>query len=480
MKNLSDTIIALSTPQGEGAIAVIRLSGKEALTLCDKVFFGKKLINQKSHTAHFGTIKNEGGQIVDEVLITIFKNPQSYTGEDVCEISCHGSSYIVQQILQLMIRQGARHAQPGEFTLRAFMNGKMDLSQAEAVADLIASESASSHDIAMKQMRGGITNEISHLRQELIDFAALIELELDFGEEDVEFADRGKLEKLIIKINTYIKTLMSSFDLGNAIKHGINTVIAGRPNAGKSTLLNALLNEERAIVSDIAGTTRDTIEETLNIKGITFRLIDTAGIRDATDQIEAVGVRKTYETAKKSSILIYVFDYMDLEPPQIKEDLDKLYVEGMKVVLLENKFDLYSSMHENAQWNFDQNRQEKSKKENWSPIYDEWKEKGFVRTYSSSQEKIYVEQLKEKLYELAVGETGLQNNTIISNVRHYDALQSAHQSLQQALDNLTQGISGDFVAMDIRHALQHLGEITGEISTDDLLESIFSRFCIGK
>lgn len=460
MKNLVDTIVALSTPQGEGAIGVIRLSGSEAISICDKVFNGKKLVNQPTHTAHFGTIKNEQGNIIDEVLVTIFKNPKSYTGEDVCEVSCHGSSYIIQQVLQLFVRQGARTAQPGEFTLRAFMNGKMDLSQAEAVADLIASESASSHTIAMNQMRGGITNEISHLRQELIDFAALIELELDFGEEDVEFADRDKLKNLILKINGYIKELMTSFDLGNAIKHGINTVIAGRPNAGKSTLLNALLNEERAIVSEIAGTTRDTIEETLNINGVTFRLIDTAGIRDASDKIEAIGVRKTMEKIQQSTLLIYVFDVTELSPEEVLQDIQNVKSPHVNILLVPNKMDL--------------NPYQKPE----SFISENISREQIVTT--SAINNMNIEHLKDTLYQSVLqGKLNL-DSTIVSNARHYDALQGAFTSLEQALHNLTTGISGDFVAMDIRHALQFLGEITGEISSDDLLDSIFSRFCIGK
>lgn len=469
------TIVALSTPQGEGAIGVIRLSGNEAIAICDKAFHGKKLANQATHTAHFGTIRDEKNNIIDEVLITIFKNPKSYTGEDVCEVSCHGSSYIIQQLLQLFVRQGARTAQPGEFTLRAFMNGKMDLSQAEAVADLIASESASSHTIAMNQMRGGITNEISKLRQELIDFAALIELELDFGEEDVEFADRDKLRNLIIKINGYIKDLMTSFDLGNAIKEGINTVIAGRPNAGKSTLLNALLNEERAIVSDIAGTTRDTIEETLNINGVTFRLIDTAGIRDASDKIEAIGVEKALEKIRQSTVLIYVFDRTNMNSDHVWNDVKKLAHEGLSIILIGNKTDAYFELSDYEQTELSHGQRGQDRDVDWSYIEDK-----FPLIYISAKDNDNIDSLKETLYKSVLDREISQNSTIVSNARHYDALQGAYTSLQQALDNLSMGISGDFVAMDIRHSLQYLGEITGEISTDDLLDSIFSRFCIGK
>ncbi len=481
MYNLSDTIVALSTPQGEGAIGVIRLSGNKAISICDEVFFGKNLSKQKSHTLHFGTIKNDDGKIIDEVLISIFKNPHSYTGEDVCEVSCHGSQYIIQQLLQLFIQKGARTAKAGEFTMRAFLNGKMDLSQAEAVADLIASESEASHSIALQQMRGGISNEIKNLRQELIDFAALIELELDFGEEDVEFADREKLKNLIIKIKKLIQNLLQTFELGNAIKQGINTVIAGRPNAGKSTLLNTLLQEDRAIVSDIEGTTRDVIEETLNIQGITFRLIDTAGLREATDTIEAIGIEKTIEKVNQSAILMYVFDSMKMDIPEVEKDISKLYKEGMKVLIISNKEDMYYEMHDHPKSHYNQEQVTKSKNENWDKIYQEFKNKGFVFVANVSAKKNYnIDKIKNSLYNLAIGEKLNTSSTIVANSRHYEALQGAFESLDQALHNLSSGISGDFVAMDIRHSLNYLGEITGEISSEDLLDSIFSRFCIGK
>ena len=320
---LKDTIVALATPPGVGAIGVIRLSGIDAISITNSVFYGKNLEEVDTHTIHLGTIRAEG-RIIDEVLVSIFKSPTSYTKENVIEVSCHGSNYIIQKIIQLFITKGARMAQAGEFTMRAFLNGQLDLSQAEAVADLIASNSESSHQIAMQQMRGGFSDEIKHLRNELIDFASLIELELDFGEEDVEFANRDDLQQLITKIKSLIQKLLDSFRLGNAIKQGVNTVIAGRPNAGKSTLLNALLNEERAIVSNIAGTTRDTIEEVFNIDGIQFRLIDTAGIREAQDQIEAIGVEKTMEKIKQSSLLVYVFDVVNTQPEEVQADLKKL------------------------------------------------------------------------------------------------------------------------------------------------------------
>ncbi|MEM6723049.1 MAG: tRNA uridine-5-carboxymethylaminomethyl(34) synthesis GTPase MnmE [Bacteroidota bacterium] len=448
---LSETIVAQATAPGVGAISVLRLSGPKAIELADTAFYGKSLLKQESHTIHFGTIRDEQGQILDEVLVSLFVAPRSYTRENVVEISCHGSPYIVQQVLQYLIRLGARMANPGEFTLRAFLNGAMDLSQAEAVADLIASNSQASHSIAMQQMRGGFSNEIQALRQELIDFASLIELELDFSEEDVEFADRSQLVQLVGKIRQLLKALIDSFQLGNVIKEGVSTVIAGRPNAGKSTLLNALLNEERAIVSEIAGTTRDTIEEILNIRGIQFRLIDTAGIRDASDQIEAIGVEKTMQKIQASSLLVYVYDAAELSESEVAEDLKKLERENLKALVIANKSDLTEEV----------------------PQADHW-------LSISAKEGIHVNQVKEALYKAVVNHEMALDQTVVANVRHYDALQSAERSLATVLHSLEGGISGDLVAMDIRHALRFLGEITGEISTDDLLGNIFSRFCIGK
>ena len=337
--DLSDTILALSTPQGIGAIGVIRMSGTNAIHICNEVFKGKNLLKQKTHTVHFGTIRYEN-RIIDEVLVSIFKCPHSYTGENIVEISCHGSPYILQQIIEILIGHGARLAKAGEFTMRAFLNGKMDLSQAEAVADLIASESEAAHKLAIQQMRGGFSSEIQELRKQLIHFASLIELELDFSEEDVEFADREQLTTLIQKLQQLLRQLIRSFSLGNAIKNGVTTVIAGRPNAGKSTLLNVILNEERAIVSDIAGTTRDTIEEVINIKGVQFRLIDTAGIRDAQDQIEAIGVQKTLDSIANASVLLYVFDVINLSPEEVKNDLKKLIKKGLHIIVVANKMDL--------------------------------------------------------------------------------------------------------------------------------------------
>jgi tRNA modification GTPase len=459
--HLTDTIVALATPSGVGAIGVIRLSGPDAIRIANSVFHGKNLEQQASHTVHLGTIRNDEGRILDEVLATVFVAPRSYTGENVVEVSCHGSDYIIQELMQLFIQKGARTANPGEYTLRAFLNGQMDLSQAEAVADLIASSSKSSHAIAMQQMRGGFSDEIKKLRQELIDFASLIELELDFSEEDVEFADRSKLEDLVQKIQRIIKALLDSFQLGNVMKNGVSTVIAGRPNAGKSTLLNALLNEERAIVSEIAGTTRDTIEEVLNIKGVQFRIIDTAGIRDATDTIEAIGVEKTMQKVQSSALLVYVFDVVDTQPEEVRADLEKLVHENIHVLVVANKMDL--NPYTKKEHYFPENS---TVDYHWVPV--------------SALNKMNIDYLKESLHDAVLSKKINLESTIVANARHYEALQKAYQDLDRVLQGLSTGITADFVAMDIRAALHHLGEITGEISTDDLLGNIFGRFCIGK
>lgn len=460
--NLSDTIVALATPQGVGAIGVIRLSGPDAIQIVNKVFVAKDLSKQASHTVHFGTIR-QGAKVIDEVLATLFVAPRSYTGENVVEVSCHGSDYIIQQLIQLFIQEGARLAQAGEFTMRAFLNGQMDLSQAEAVADLIASSSAASHDLAMKQMRGGFSNEIQALRQQLIDFASLIELELDFSEEDVEFADRTALRQLVERIQKVLRDLIQSFQLGNVLKQGVNTVIAGRPNAGKSTLLNALLNEERAIVSDIAGTTRDTIEELLTIKGVQFRLVDTAGIREAEDTIEAIGVEKTLEKVRQSSLLVYMFDIIQTSPEEVRADLKQLIQENMHVLVVANKMDL--NPYTKYEHYFPENEQ-LIPEENWVPII--------------AKEGMNVPHLKEQLYAAVINEKVNADSTIVSNARHYEALEKSFNALDAVLNSMDNNITSDFIAMDIRQALHHLGEITGEISTDDLLGNIFGKFCIGK
>jgi len=462
-----DIIVALSTPPGQGAIGVIRLSGAGCIELVDEVFFGKNLTAVDGHTIHYGKIKGEDDRIIDECMVSVFRAPRSYTKEDVIEISCHGSPYIIHQIIKLMIRKGARQAQRGEYTLRSFLNGQLDLSQAEAVADLIASENEASHELAMKQMRGGFSDEVSKLRQELIDFAALIELELDFGEEDVEFADRWKLHRLVEQIQSVIKLLIDSFQLGNVLKQGVSTVIAGRPNAGKSTLLNALLNEDRAIVSEQAGTTRDTIEESLNIKGVQFRLIDTAGIRQAQDKIEQIGVERTMKEISQSTVVIYVFDVTTSGPQDLWEDVDR-FLDASKVltadssqVYIANKMDLNPYTRPE-----DYYKEDLISADNLITI--------------SAKNKMNIEYLKDKLYEMVISERAISDQTIVTNNRHYDALYKAQESLDKVLQGLSSGLTGDFIALDIRQALHHLGEITGEIYTDDLLDSIFGRFCIGK
>lgn len=454
-----DTIIAPATAPGVGAIAVIRLSGKEAITICNKVFKGKDLTKQESHTIHLGTIV-EGENIVDEVLVSIFKTPRSFTKENVVEISCHGSNYIIGKIIRILIEVGARYAKPGEFTQRAFLNGRFDLAQAEAVADLIASDSEASHRAAMNQMRGGISDEIKILREELITFAALIELELDFSEEDVEFADRSQLRNLVIKIQSMLSVLLNSFQLGNAIKTGVSTVIAGRPNAGKSTLLNALLNEERALVSEIAGTTRDTIEEKLVIKGVEFRLIDTAGIREATDAIEAMGVEKTFEKIRLSALLIYLFDASTLSLEDARTDILELTKHGVPFVVVPNKMDLLpedTSINPLPQTMND-------------PVIS-----------ISAGKKENIEELKNELYNLVVGGRTLADSAIVTNARHFEALSKSKDALITVQEGIDLKITSDFLAQDIRQALYYLGSITGEIDMDkDILGAIFGKFCIGK
>lgn len=461
--NLSDTIIALSTPPGQGAIGVIRLSGPECIAHVDEVFLGKNLLKVDANTVHYGKLQDEQGRIIDECVATIFRAPRSYTKEDVVELSCHGSPYILDQVIQVFLRRGVRLANRGEFTMRAFLNGQLDLSQAEAVADLIASDSAASHDLAMKQLRGGFSDQIAELRQELIDFAALIELELDFGEEDVEFADRGKLEKLVSDIKAVIKKLLDSFAYGNAIKKGIPVAIIGKPNVGKSTLLNALLNEERAIVSSIAGTTRDVIEDSVIIDGILFRFVDTAGIRDTADEIESIGINKSMEQLGKAKIVLYMADVTEDHQEIAKEFLDLKLTAEQKGIILLNKID---------------------QMENTCVAYDV-EEAVSTLTHRnpaitfSARDKTRLDDL-QKLLVSTVKNMSHGEDTTVTNARHYDALHKAFESLDKVLVGLHSGITGDFIAMDIRQALYHLGEITGEIHTDDLLDSIFGRFCIGK
>lgn len=463
-----DTICAIATSAGRGAIAIIRLSGKNSFTVCNKVFKGKNLKKQASHTIHYGFIKepgnkNEAGEnkIIDEVLISIFKGPHSYTGEDVIEISCHGSVFIQQEILNLLVKNGARLAKPGEFTLRAFLNARLDLSQAEGVADLISSSSEITHNVAIRQMRGGFSEEIKTVRDELLKFVSLIELELDFGEEDVEFAKRDDLKNLVEKIRNLIRNLVKSFKMGNVIKNGIPVVITGKPNVGKSTLLNTLLNEERAIVSEIPGTTRDTIEDEINLGGIIFRFIDTAGIRETTDEIESIGIRKTLEKIKAAALIIYLFDVHEItsrELNSIEISLeDEMKGTDAQLLLVGNKID----------------------KEDLSYIRNEFS--GFDNIiYISAKEKTNLEQLTLKLLTLVNMETVNPDETIITNARHYEALTNAGHELERVSEGLNANISGDLLAIDIRKALHHLGTITGEVTNEEILGSIFSRFCIGK
>lgn len=452
--NHSDTIVALATPAGTGAIGVVRLSGPGAISIANSVFRGKDLTKQASHTIHFGHIV-DGDTILDEVLASVFIAPRSYTGENVVEISCHGSAYILESVIKLLIRHGARAAKPGEFTLRAFLNGQLDLSQAEAVADLIASNSRAAQQVAIQQLRGGFSTKLQALREQLVNFASLIELELDFAEEDVEFANRDQLKMLILQINSVIGGLIRSFELGNAIKQGVNTVIAGRPNAGKSTLLNALLNEERAIVSHIPGTTRDTIEEVLNINGISFRLIDTAGIREATDAIEKIGVERTMEKISQSALLVYVFDAKETTAGEVREDITKLRQDGLKILAVANKIDLVSSPTDHA------------------GIPDS----EFISV--SAREKINIEQLTQSIYRAAIKHQLTGEETLVTNIRHLEALQKTEDALSRVLAGMD-SVTSDFLSMDIKQALHYLGEITGAVTTDDLLENIFSKFCIGK
>ena len=466
--DMKDSIVAISTPPGIGGLAVIRLSGDDSLSLASSVF-SSDLENSESHTIHYGHIIHQGVEI-DEVLVSVFRSPRSFTTEDTIEISCHGSFYIQQKIVEALVAKGARMARPGEFSMRAFLHGRLDLTQAEAITDIIASGNKRSHEIAMKQMKGGFSQAINELRASLIHFASMIELELDFGEEDVEFADRNELIRLIQEVQSSVNPLLDSFQLGNAIKHGIVTVIAGRPNAGKSTLLNGLLNEERAIVSDIEGTTRDTIEEILNINGIGFRLIDTAGIREARDQIETIGVEKTYEMVRNSAILFYVYDKSSLTPAEALADLEKLSRDNSKTVVVANKNDLFNELPETQQ------------KAILAPEIHDWDQlqDRYHVLELSAKKKDGLALLKDHLYQLVSTGEHEQDDIILSNIRHYESLLRTNESLAAALTGIQSGITADIVAMDIRHATRYLGEITGEITTDDLLENIFSRFCIGK
>lgn len=444
-----EPICALATPSGVGAIGVIRVSGEGTFSVVNKLFRGKDLTKVDSHTVHFGTIRS-GNDIIDEVLITVFKTPTSFTKEDTVEISCHGSDYIIRQILKLLVQNGARLARPGEFTQRAFLNGQFDLVQAEAVADLIAADSAASHRTALNQLRGGFSKKLAFLREDLIHFASMVELELDFGEEDVEFANRDDLRALINNLQTTIAPLIDSFDYGNALKEGIPVAIIGAPNVGKSTLLNALLNEEKAIVTSIAGTTRDVIEDLLYLDGIKFRIIDTAGIRETVDVVESIGIERSKKAMNQADVVVLLFDspetYAEVE--QLAEGLE----EGKKVLWVRNKADLTSPNGGAG---------------------------GEVEIPISAKTGTGIEDLKKALVAVAVAAKAA-DDTVVTNLRHYEHLVKTQQALSDVLNGLAIGITGDFLAQDIRLALHHLGEITGQIATDDLLANIFSKFCIGK
>jgi len=452
MNNLlqEDTICALATGGGLSAIAVLRLSGKEAIKITNAVF-SKDISASKSHTIHFGTI-SDSTKIIDEVLVSIFKDGKSYTGEETVEISCHGSTFIQNKLLQLFITEGCRMATAGEFTMRAFRNGKLDLSQAESVADLIASESEAAHQTALKQLRGGFSNKLQELRTKLIDFASLIELELDFSEEDVEFADRKQFETLLAAIKEELEILVQSFKLGNVIKNGIPVAILGAPNVGKSTLLNTLLNEDKAIVSDIAGTTRDAIEDELNIEGFKFRFIDTAGIRETTDTVENLGIKKSLEKAGIANIILFLIDAdADLDSQLL--ELEKIKTSaGDKLLLVMNKIDLNPE------------------------IKDNFKNALFI----SAKKDEGIEILKERLLTFVNTEQLSNNETIVTNLRHYEELQLTLHEINSIIDGLNSGLTGDFLAVNIRQCLFHLGSITGEVTTDTLLGNIFGKFCIGK
>lgn len=488
----SDTIIALATPSGIGAIGVIRLSGPEAIAIVNEVFSGKDLSIQKTHTLHFGTIK-DGDLVLDEVLVSLFIGPKSYTRENVIEISTHGSAYIIESIIKLLIRKGARPANPGEFTLRAFLNGQLDLSQAEAVADLIASNSQASHQVAMQQMRGGFSHELQHLRDQLIHFASMIELELDFGEEDVEFANREDLKGLIYQINRILHRLIQSFEQGNVMKNGVPVVIAGKPNVGKSTLLNALLNEERAIVSEIAGTTRDTVEDEMIIGGINFRFIDTAGIRETVDIIEAKGVERTHEKIGQAKLIIYLVDPQQ-DVSEIGSQVEYLRGLGIPFLTVVNKNDLaapeFVEKVSGIRYQVSGGEPDEVAKPRSQFLPSDLNESDIpLSTFNfqlstplfiSAKNNEGIDSLKENILRIVNLHAINTDDVLVSNIRHLEALQKTEASLNRVLENIGNPVTSDFLAMDIKQALHYLGEITGQVTTDDLLETIFSKFCIGK
>lgn len=462
----STTITAISTASGIGGIAVIRVSGNDAVRHCAAIFATKKMnfdLQQfEANKVCFGSVHNTDNEIIDDVLLTVFRAPHSFTGEDVVEIACHGSVFIQQQILQILLQQGCVLAKPGEFTQRAFLNGKMDLSQAEAVADLIASTSAASHRMALNQMRGGFSNELMKLRTQLLDFVSLVELELDFNEEDVEFADRSKLKNLAINIEQLISRLSDSFRIGNALKNGIPVALVGETNVGKSTLLNLLLNEDKAIVSDIHGTTRDSIEDSVTIKGISFRFIDTAGIRNTKDKIENMGIERTYKKIEQASIVLWIVDCT-----QISEHIEWLTdriakrAEGKKVILVFNKIDKIAE----------------DEREVLGQLFEQFEGD---RLYISARERINTEKLQQALVAAAQLPEINPGDIIVNNIRHYEALQNAKTAIQRVINGIESEISGDFLSQDIRECMHFLGEITGQISNDEILGNIFGKFCIGK
>jgi len=462
-KHENDTICALATAPGTGPISVIRISGPETFKVCERIFIPQnkklKLFEAKTHTIYFGSIGNKS-DLLDEVLISVFRNPHSYTGEDAAEISCHGSTYIQQKLIELLINNGIRLAKAGEFTLRAFINGKFDLSQAEAVADLIASSSKYSHDLALNHMRGGFSDKIKTLRGQLLDFASLIELELDFSEEDVEFADRKQLNKLLAIISEEINILCSSFSIGNVLKQGIPVAIIGKPNVGKSTLLNAILNEEKAIVSEIPGTTRDVIEDTIIIEGISFRFIDTAGLRENADTIERMGIEKTYEKIEQAKIILFVFDISDCTHEEVMEVINnfkaKVKDDSKRLILIGNKTDMLIEAPKCFQYLVEH-------------------ETIFV----SAKRKENISLITESLLQ-SIDKDQISDSTLVSNTRHYEALLKAGEAVENIQAGMKEGIPSDLISIDIRTALHHLGEITGEITTDEILGNIFGKFCVGK
>jgi len=460
------TITAISTAPGVGGIAIIRVSGTNAFRNCNAVFIPKKknavLLQQEANTVSFGSIINRKKEVIDEVLLTVFRTPHSFTGEDVVEIACHGSVFVQQQILQILLENGCILAQPGEFTQRAFLNGKMDLSQAEAVADLIASTSAASHRMALNQMRGGFSTELMKLRTQLLNFVSLIELELDFNEEDVEFADRTQLKNLAGTIQQLISKLSDSFRVGNALKNGIPVALVGETNVGKSTLLNVLLNEEKAIVSDIHGTTRDVIEDLVNINGITFRFIDTAGIRDTKDKIESMGIERTYQKIEQAAIVLWILDCTQLSEHMewLTERIEKRAL-GKKIILVFNKIDKIGN----------------EEREVLSQLFEPFEGD---RIYISAKKRLNTDELEKALVKAAQLPEINPGDVVVSNVRHFEALQNAHTSICRVIDGLDSGISGDFLSQDIRECMHFLGEITGQISNDEILGNIFGKFCIGK